>query len=152
MKKRNHRRGVLILALPLVLAAFSDAGSMTSEESSVREAEARWVAALETRDAAALGALLDEDFVDITWKGEVRDRRAAVAALAAPERPSMTQRLQEIRVRFAAPGVAVVTGVNVVTSKAPDFTARVRFTDVFVRRGGAWKALSAQETLEGARP
>jgi len=152
MKKRNHRRGVLILALPLVLAAFSDADSMTSEESSVREAEARWVAALETRDAAALGALLDEDFVDITWKGEVRDRRAAVAALAAPERPSMTQRLQEIRVRFAAPGVAVVTGVNVVTSKAPDFTARVRFTDVFVRRGGAWKALSAQETLEGARP
>ena len=56
----------------------------------------------------------------------------------------------EARVRFAAPDVAVVTGLNVATGKAPDFTARVRFTDVFVKRSGAWKAISAQETLERA--
>jgi len=134
-------------AIPYVLAA-SVPGSSAADEQAVRDAEVRWVEALDHRDAAALRALLDENFVDITWKGEVRDKNAAVAALEAPNRPSMTQRLQDVRVRFAAPDVAVVTGVNVVTSKSPDFTARIRFTDVFVKRSGAWKALSAQETLE----
>jgi hypothetical protein len=97
-----------------------------------------------------LQALLDEDFMDITWKGEVRDRRAVIEALNAPGRASMSQTLHEVRVRFAAPDVAVVTGVNAVSSRAPDLTARVRFTDVFVKRAGAWKALSAQETIERA--
>lgn len=137
-------RILAVAALPLVFAAWARS---PADEQSVREAEDRWVAALDHRDVAALRTLLDDDFVDITWKGEVRDRSAAVAALEAPGRPSMKQTLQEIRVRFAGPDAAVVTGVNVVTGNAPD-TARVRFTDVFVRRAGAWKALSAQETLE----
>jgi ketosteroid isomerase-like protein len=149
---------VLVLLLWSSCAASEDAGRQTGstgaggsrshEEQSVRDAEARWVAALQKRDGAALRSLLDENFVDITWRGEVRDREAAVAALEAPGRPSATQTLQDLRVRFAAADVAVVTGVNVVASEAPAFNARVRFTDVFVKRVGAWMALSAQETLE----
>ena len=41
----------------------------------------------------------------------------------------------------------VVTGVNTVTARDGSFAVRVRFTDVFVRRGDVWKAVSAQETL-----
>ncbi len=150
MKKRLHPRVLAAFVLPLVMAArgSSAARAASPEEQSVRDAEARWVEALENRDSAALRALLDDDFVDITWKGEVRDRGMAVAALEAPGRPSMKQTLQDIRVRFAAPDVAVVTGVNVASGKAPDFTARIRFTDAFVKRAGAWKAFTAQETLE----
>jgi ketosteroid isomerase-like protein len=124
--------------------------SPSADERSVRDAEARWVDALDNRDAAALRSLLDEDFVDVTWKGEVRNKSAAVAALESKDRPSTTQRLLDLRVRFAASDTAVVTGLNVVTGKAPDFTARVRFTDVFVKRAGSWTAFSAQETLEKA--
>jgi len=134
-----------------ICSAFASSQTLPSpglEEKAVRDAEARWVDALDRRDVAALEPILDEDFVDVTWKGELRDRAAAIAALTAPGRPSMTQRLEDLRVRFAAPDVAVVTGVNAVSSKAPEFTARIRFTDVFVKSGGAWKALSAQETLE----
>jgi uncharacterized protein (TIGR02246 family) len=148
MTKRDLSRVFLAALLPLVLAASPPPGSSAQEEQAVREAEARWVEALDTRNAAALRSLLDENFVDITWKGEVRNRAAAIAAVEAPNRPSMKQTLQDMRIRFAAPDVAVVTGLNVVTGKAPDFTARVRFTDVFVKRDGVWKALSAQETLE----
>jgi ketosteroid isomerase-like protein len=153
MKTNSHGRFLQILAF--AVAAFqansvTAAGPPTREETAVRDAEARWIDALERRDGAALQALLDDDFLDVTWKGEVRDRGAAIAALNAPGRPPMTQELRDVRVRFAVPDVAIVTGVNAVSSKAPDFTARVRFTDVFVKRGGAWKALSAQETLEKA--
>jgi len=160
---RRHLLSAFVLVICGSLAFAEDAdrlrlqttpvetvSSPGQEEMAVREAEARWLEALDHRDGAALQTLLDEDFVDITWKGEVRDRHAAIAALNAPGRPSMTQTLHEVRVRFAAPDVAVVTGINAVSSKAPDFTARIRFTDVFVKRAGAWKAFSAQETLERA--
>ncbi len=43
---------------------------------------------------------------------------------------------------------AVVTGVNVLRGPGGD-VARVRFTDVFVAQRGRWRAVSAQETLEG---
>jgi ketosteroid isomerase-like protein len=146
----------LLPALILFLAfrqspTARDIASPDSEEKAVRDAEARWVDALDRRDGDALRAILDEDFLDVTWKGEVRDRQAAVAALAAPGRPAMKQTLQDLRVRFAVPDVAIVTGVNAVSSQSPAFSARIRFTDVFVKRGGAWKALSAQETLESGQ-
>jgi uncharacterized protein (TIGR02246 family) len=140
-----------IFVLSLLCGSLAGAQTRSApvpEEKAVRDAEARWVDALEHRDGAALQALLDEDFVDVTWKGEVRDRGAAIAALSAPGRPAMTQSLQDLRVRFAVPAVAIVTGVNAVSSESPEFSARIRFTDVFVKRGGAWRALSAQETLE----
>ncbi len=138
----------IVLALLGSLAFAPSRPAAESEEKAVRDAEARWVEALDRRDGRALQALLDDDFLDVTWKGEVRDRQAAVAALTAQGRPAMTQALQDLRVRFAVPDVAIVTGVNAVSSKSPEFAARIRFTDVFVKRSGEWKALSAQETLE----
>lgn len=84
----------------------------------------------------------------MTFTGSVRDRKAALDALGSPARPKTRQKLEEERVRVAGSGFAVVTGVNVVSSEEPLFTVRVRFTDVFVRSNGVWKAFSAQETLE----
>jgi hypothetical protein len=39
-----------------------------------------------------------------------------------------------------------------VTGRNPDFSARLRFTDVFVKSNGVWKAVSAQETLVAGAP
>src|SRR5262245_38134706 len=100
MTKKDLPRVFVAALLPLVLAASSPPKSPAQEEQSVRDAETRWVEALDTRNAAALRSLLDESFVDITWKGEVRNRAAAVAALEAPGRPAMKQTLQDMRIRF----------------------------------------------------
>jgi ketosteroid isomerase-like protein len=115
---------------------------------SVRDVEDRWVDALRRRDVAALSAILDDRFLDVTYTGRVHDRKASIAALTVPDRPHMDQRLEDLEIRFPASNVAVVTGVNVVTAHEPAFTARVRFTDIFVKAEGSWKAFSAQETLE----
>jgi hypothetical protein len=43
--------------------------------------------------------------------------------------------------------MAVVRGVNRQTTAAGVEAGAVRFTDVFVYRGHAWRAIAAQETV-----
>jgi ketosteroid isomerase-like protein len=147
--------------VPVLLATALAAGAAVSEAAGMPKApsardeliqlEQRWVEALERRDAVAVGAILADDFVDTTYRGERRTRRQALDGLTSRSRADTTQRLSDLGVRLYG-SVGIVTGVNTVTGRNPDFTVRVRFTDVFVRRNGVWKAVSAQETLEGNTP
>lgn len=141
---------VLFAAEIALIAAAASAAGVARKASSPREElirlERRWVDALERRDVAAVGAILADDFVDTTYRGERRTRSEALAGLASPSRAATTQELSRLEARVYGT-TGVVTGVNTVTGRGPDFSVRVRFTDVFVKTNGAWKAVSAQETL-----
>ncbi|HET7452983.1 MAG TPA: nuclear transport factor 2 family protein [Thermoanaerobaculia bacterium] len=139
-------------AVILVLPALS--GGATGRDAgadALLRVEERWVDALQRRDAAVVAEILADDFLDSTYKGEIRTKAEALAGLRSPSRAETEQRLSEMRARIWG-SAGVVTGINTVTARDGSFSVRVRFTDVFVRRGGAWKAVSAQETLvEGSR-
>lgn len=141
-----------VLAVVLASAALArpSAPGGGDERAALLRVEQQWVNALGQRDAAAVGAILAEDFVDTTYRGERRTREEALAGLTSPSRAETTQKLSEMEARLYG-NVGVVTGVNTVAAQNGEFTVRVRFTDVFVRRRGVWKAVSAQETLEGGR-
>jgi ketosteroid isomerase-like protein len=112
--------------------------------------EQRWVEALARRDDAAVASILADDFLDSTYKGELRNRDEALAGLRSGARADASQQLSELRARVYG-DAGVVTGINTVTARDGSFSVRVRFTDVFVLRGDRWLAVSAQETLvEGA--
>jgi len=64
--------------------------------------------------------------------------------------PYHTLRLDELQVRTYGARTAVVTGLDVLQGASGDDVVRVRFTDVFVKRDGTWRAVSAQETLQAA--
>ena len=146
----NGSAAVVAIILAAALAPSSGAGA-GDDRAALARLEDRWVDALERRDVAAVGTILAEDFVDTTYRGERRSRGEALAALTSPSRVETTQRLSELDVRIYG-NVGVVSGINTVTARGGAFTVRVRFTDVFVRRRGVWKAVSAQETLvEGGR-
>jgi len=142
-------------ASALLAAAIAAATGASPRTTSPREAlirlERRWVEALERRDAQAVGAILADDFVDTTYRGERRTRREALAGLTSPQRARTTQELSDLEARVYGT-TGIVTGINTVTGRNPDFSARLRFTDVFVRTGGVWKAVSAQETLVADAP
>jgi Domain of unknown function (DUF4440) len=109
-----------------------------------------WVAALRTHDAAALDRLLDDSFVDTTFRG---GRRTKHDVLIGPPAGGVyhTLRLDDVAVRIYSNRTAVVTGVNVLQGPKAEDVVRVSFTDVFIRRHGAWRAISAQETLQEAQ-
>jgi ketosteroid isomerase-like protein len=142
-------------ASALLAAAIAAATGASPRTTSPREAlirlERRWVEALERRDAQAVGAILADDFVDTTYRGERRTRREALAGLTSPQRARTTQELSDLEARVYGT-TGIVTGINTVTGRNPDFSARLRFTDVFVKSNGVWKAVAAQETLEAGAP
>ena len=107
-------------------------------------AERYWVAAIERRDAAALDCLLGDGFTDINWQGELVTRTQMLNGFAV--RPKVTLALDQLTTDVAG-DMAVVRGRNRQTGLNGKPAGAVRFTDVFVYRNGAWRALRAQETV-----
>ena len=107
-------------------------------------AERYWVGAIERRDTAALDCLLAPGFTDFNWRGQVVGRAAMLDGFAA--RPRVTLALDDLSVDLEG-DMAVVRGRNRQAGTGGKPAGAVRFTDIFVYRDGAWRALRAQETV-----
>jgi Domain of unknown function (DUF4440) len=136
-----------LLLAPLLAAAAGCASADRDLAPRLVDLEHRWVEALRTHDAAVLDRLLDDRFVDSTYRGALRTKNEVLTGPPAGG-PYHSLRLEELAVRRAGRDAAVVTGVNVLQGATAADRVRVRFTDVFVRDHGAWRALSAQETVQ----
>ena len=145
-------RMVLALAL-LAGAACADAAPDSLRQpptaAGVLATEAAWVQALKQRDTETLGRLLTDDFVDTTWQGARRGKREMLQGLAM-NGPQPLE-LSDLSVSLHG-ATAVARGLNTIRGPDGGVRARIRFTDVFLYSGGAWRALSAQETLEASNP
>ncbi|HEY1682403.1 MAG TPA: nuclear transport factor 2 family protein [Candidatus Tumulicola sp.] len=105
--------------------------------------EGRWLTAIVAGDRRTVDAILshDPEFTHITADGKLLYR---AQELAATKKEAFTMKATAQTVDFVS-NVAIVHGVNSIThSHHP--TERVRFTDVFIRRGTIWQAVSAQES------
>jgi ketosteroid isomerase-like protein len=132
---------MLLAAIALMTAACPErprtaAGALATETA--------WVAAIESRDVAALTCILDPAFADNNWRGERVARAEVLARL--PHRPSSQLHLSDLQVTVRG-DMAMVRGVNTQTTPDGKAIGAVRFTDVFVYRGGSWRAVAAQETV-----
>jgi hypothetical protein len=132
----------------LVSSMAGACASSTSGATALVELEHRWVDALRTHDARALERILDDTFLDSTYRGELRTKQQVLSGPPAGGGYHSTG-LEGLEVRVYG-RTAVVTGVNVLASDPPAAPVRIRFTDVFVRRGTQWRAVSAQETLQSS--
>ena len=104
--------------------------------------EHAWVRAIESRNSKLLACILAPEFADTSWRGELVERATVLTAL--PSHAPVRLQLSGLSV-FLDGRFAIVRGTN--TQQANGRTVgTVRFTDMFVYRGGAWRAVSAQET------
>jgi len=127
-------------------ASKSSAAPAPSDEKQLEDLEQHWLDTSLSQDRAGLDAILMDDFEDVSWQGELRGKTEIMAiAMAAPVKS--TQTLSDLKVRVHGE-MGVVTGVNTTEAADKSFTVKVRFTDVFVKDKGQWRALSAQETIE----
>ncbi|HEY1773947.1 MAG TPA: nuclear transport factor 2 family protein [Gammaproteobacteria bacterium] len=131
---------------PAPAAASKSAPPAPSDEKQLEDLEQQWLDTSLKQDHAGLDAILMDDFEDVSWQGELRSKTEIMAiAMAAPV--TSTQTLSDLKVRVHG-DTGVVTGVNTAEAADKSFTVKVRFTDVFVKDQGKWRALSAQETIE----
>ncbi len=131
-----------------LIAGFTlaaSAAAASDDTQALLSLEHRWLAAGVQRDTAALKKILADDFLDVTFKGTLRDKADHLKATLAPVH--IQQSLDDLKVRIYG-NTGIVTGVDVGTGPDGLTSYRLRFTDVFVKHAGHWQAVSAQETLE----
>lgn len=124
----------LLLLILLALAA--------NPRSQVLATESRWLQAIDMRDAGTLAGILAPGFVHITYRGQLRGRGAELELVTRPKPYVQRTGAQTVDVLDT---VAIVHGINSI-SQGGHIVLRLRYTDVYVRLGGTWKAASAQET------
>lgn len=135
--------------LPLLAAIVLAVGCATTPPASYfNDLEARWLAAAQAHDTAALNELLDDSFVDSTFRGAIRTKHDVLNGPPAGG-AYKSVRLDDVKVRAYGRGTVIVTGINILNGPSGD-VVRVRFTDVFCKSGSHWRAVSAQETLQAA--
>ena len=128
----------------LALPAYTAPVSSNAAAAQVLKLEQHWMRAVQSRDIPALSRILSDDYLDINYQGVVRDK---ADALHAPNLriKAYTQKLSQERLRNYG-NTAIVTGRGLLTTGKQRYAWR--FTDVFVKGDGVWRAVSSQETPE----
>ncbi len=77
--------------------------------------------------------------------GSSKNRDSLIDNLEVTRHNVTSQSIGDMRIRQYG-DVGIVRGLNTVTGKSFG-KAEIRFTDIFVKRGGRFRAVAAQETL-----
>jgi ketosteroid isomerase-like protein len=126
-----------VLPICMLLAVSVSSGV----ESDLRAAEQRVFEAIRTKDVAALGRELSDDFVHSSPGQPDQPREAFLAAIR--DMPYVIRGIegQEMRVRELGE-TALLSGVQSARVALPDgreAVARTAFVDVFTRQDGRWR-------------
>jgi ketosteroid isomerase-like protein len=133
------------------LAPAQEKGKVSGTESheqverAILGIEREVMAAIERKDAEALGRFLADDFVHRTPSGEELSKDAFLKNIASMPFKILSVRGESLKVSVFG-GTAVLTGVQKATVQADngkDVVGRGAFTDVFVRRDGRWMMVLA---------
>src|SRR2546426_10507873 len=145
--QRLSRTGVvLLLVRGAPLAAQGGAGGSTREDS-VRAVEVARAQALLRADTIALSRMVADEFVEISRLGQLRTKADNIRDIASGELRLTSVKYDSLTVRIYG-DVAVLRGIagNTGRFRGFPFSGRIRYTRVFVRRGGRWQAVAMQQT------
>ena len=129
------------LMIMLLVLSVQDADTRT-----VLRLEDSWASALVKRDSVVFNRLLAPGFV-YTENDQLMDRAAVIrSVVAGPDTVTAAHNDSMVVHRYGSV-TAVATGWLVVQGRNPSgaFERRYRFTDTWVKRGGRWQIVAAQD-------
>jgi hypothetical protein len=139
------RPPALALAIAAALAATAAAGTADPDAAQVAKLNENYFRSWVEYDMDWYRRNLAEDFVLIAGDGKLYDKQAFVSF---PRNENIgTAHIEDVKVRVYASSTAVVTANTVVDWKDGRRTA-TRYTDVYAKVNGQWKAVSAQLTAD----
>ena len=106
--------------------------------------EQTWAEALARHDADAVGCVLADNFQDADPSGQLHDRAETLAAV--PHCKPGANQLSELDPHVYG-DFGYIRGLATLIDAHGNIVARVRFTDIYVYRGGRWLAVAGQESL-----
>jgi ketosteroid isomerase-like protein len=133
----------------LIFGVLARLGAQTpvTPEDSVRALETQRAQALLHADTAALSRLIADDFVEISRLGTVRTKADNMREIATGALKLTAVHYDSLSVRIYG-DVAVLQGIadNTGLFRGFPFSGKIRYTRIFVRRGGRWLAVAMQQT------
>jgi ketosteroid isomerase-like protein len=140
---------LLVFAVPIF-------GQTQSAQEEIAATETRWDNAFLTNDKAVLEEVLADDFVLTDSDGNLTTKRALIDGLKPSEKKQIkSNHTEDVRIRVYG-DTAVVTGRYVESGiyDSKPYQIESRYTDVYVRRGHAWRGVAAHAsgqkiTLDG---
>ena len=150
MLKRAGTWGLVLMAVILVSGAGGTPprGSDRSKtESELLALETAWDDAVVAKGTTTLRRIIADDFVMIGANGTVSDKRQLIEGIANPQLQIEPFQTEDVRVRIYG-NVAVLTGRYSQRGrwKGQAYETAARYTAVYLRSGGSWRAVSAQAT------
>jgi hypothetical protein len=139
-------RRTLPASPPLPPTAVSD--SADSHNRDLVALQQRLAAAFAPLDSVALDSLLADDIQAINGADQVIDKATAIRILRAAAGSLVKVVDDSIRVRRYGP-VALMTLRETVTARTDsgEATGHLRMTEVWLRRGGRWRAVQSQASV-----
>lgn len=140
---RMLRAGMMLGAMTYAVPA----AAADDVEKTITDIEARWSAAMQAKDSAALTAIMAPDWHGQNGEKLRVDRAEAIAVMTSPEMVVHSVRNHDVMVRVFGT-VAVAQGAEDETSsyKGKDISGTYSWTDVFEQRDGKWVAVASQST------
>jgi ketosteroid isomerase-like protein len=133
--------GWLLATISFTAPAASLAADQGDVTQGLMKMERDWCSASVKGDAAAIGAILADDFTDVSLTGEVVSKVQVLADVKAEKGAVCNIDMTQVRVYGDA---AVVVGRTTWMSAAGN--GQYRYTDIYVRRGGRWTCVASQAT------
>jgi ketosteroid isomerase-like protein len=137
----------VFLLLSLTAVSGQSKNPRNSVEQILIQLEHDWSDADLHKDSGALSRILADDWIGIDFEGTVLNKLQALQGIASDSGSLESTVLRDMKVRVYG-DTAVVTGTDTETGDyhGKDSSGRYMWTDVFVRRGGRWQAVSSQST------
>jgi ketosteroid isomerase-like protein len=148
--KRVGTWGLVFLIAVLISVAdgtSSAKGGGSRTEQELIALETAWDDAVAAKDRATLERIVADDFVVIGADGTVADKRQMIESIMTPELTIEPFKTEDVLVRVYG-NTAVLTGrfSQRGTYKGQSFEVSSRYTDVYVKTNGRWRAVSAHAT------
>jgi hypothetical protein len=144
-----------ILVLALTAAVITGAQAQTDKQSHATSAgskalidlENKWVDALVKNDAATLDAIFADTYVDTDEQGHRGTKQDVMAVMKSGDLKIESIKLADMKVNVYG-DAAVVTGSATQAGNYKDqaLTAKIIFTDTFVRKNGKWVAVASHRS------
>ena len=131
-------------ATPIAAPTPSSIGATNAK---LLELEQRWADALQRADVPALDAILDDTYIDTDELGRRKDKQAVIAALTSGDLKINSLKLFGMQAHASGTSATVVGGKRQEGSfKGQPVDDSIVFTDSFVMKNGAWKAIASHRS------
>src|SRR5215211_514511 len=149
MKKILSVFVLLVAATTLPAIGQRDQGQPEQE---VKKVERQWLDAYEQHDAAAMNKIVANDWTGTFPDGSVQTKENVMKLVMHPRPPEMPgPKFTSEDVKARVYGDTVILTGRIITSWPSGSQQQARYTDIYVKRNGAWQVVASHMSGDAPR-